>query len=122
MTQEFYAKEVLPGHIEHFQWLQSHYQHEFFFQEDNDPSHGTRSVHNEPQHVKQASEIRSFIHPAQSPDFNPVEGIWLIIKQRLRGRTWFTVAEFKQDSENGPEYSCHRSGEESRKCQNVVLV
>ncbi|KAF2422354.1 hypothetical protein EJ08DRAFT_596949, partial [Tothia fuscella] len=33
--------------------------------------------------------------PPQSPDLNPIEAVWQIIKQRLRGRKWKTVAEFK---------------------------
>jgi transposase len=31
-----------------------------------------------------------------SPDLNPIEGIWEIIKQRLRGGRWATVEEFKE--------------------------
>ncbi|KAF1807995.1 hypothetical protein P152DRAFT_406338, partial [Eremomyces bilateralis CBS 781.70] len=31
-----------------------------------------------------------------SPDLNPIEAIWLIMKQRLRGGRWQTVAEFKE--------------------------
>jgi hypothetical protein len=39
--------------------------------------------------------VRLHRHPAQSPDLVPIEGIWLIIKQRLRGHKWKTVAQFR---------------------------
>jgi hypothetical protein len=96
MTQEFYAREVLPSHIEHMKWLQEHYDHEFFFQEDNDPSHGTRSIDNAPRRVKNASGLTLLTHPAQSPDLNPIESIWQIMKQRLRGGRWRNVEAFKR--------------------------
>ena len=35
------------------------------------------------------------MHPAQSPDLNPTESIWQIIKQRIRDGRWQTVEEFK---------------------------
>jgi DDE superfamily endonuclease len=96
MTQKFYAKEVLPKHIKHTKWLEAKYKRKFYLQEDNDPSHGTRSKKNLPRQLKEASHIQILIHPAQSPDLNPIEGIWNIIKQRLRGGRWETVEEFKE--------------------------
>ncbi|KAF2839856.1 hypothetical protein M501DRAFT_933278, partial [Patellaria atrata CBS 101060] len=85
MTQRFYAKEVLPLHLEYLRWLEAKYQRKFYFQEDNDPSHGTRSTNNACYKAKLASGVQLLDHPAQSPYLNPIEGIWNIIKQRLRG-------------------------------------
>jgi transposase len=34
-------------------------------------------------------------HLAQSPDLNPIEGIWNIIKQRLRRRVFYSDEEVK---------------------------
>ncbi len=95
MTQKFYAENVLPYHIDHIKWLESHYNRPIYFQEDNDPSHGTRSLHNVARKAKQDSHLSIIHHPAQSPDLNPIEGIWEIMKQRLRGGNWSTVEQFK---------------------------
>ena len=35
-------------------------------------------------------------HPAQSPDSDPIEGIWNIIKQRLRHRIFYSEVEVKE--------------------------
>lgn len=34
-------------------------------------------------------------HPTQSPDLSPIESIWQIIEQRLRGGRWESVDESK---------------------------
>jgi transposase len=96
ITQEFYTKHVLPTHIEHVKWLEAHIKHKIYFQEDNDPSHGTRSSFNVARVAKRDAHLTLFTHPPQSPDLNPIEGIWQIIKQRLRGGRWNTVVEFKE--------------------------
>jgi transposase len=45
--------------------------------------------------MKRAADLWNLLHPAHSPDLNPIEACWQIMKQRLRGGTWKTVAEFK---------------------------
>ncbi len=45
--------------------------------------------------MKRGADLLLLIHPAQSPDLNPIEACWQIMKQRLRGGTWKTVEEFK---------------------------
>jgi hypothetical protein len=39
--------------------------------------------------------IPTLKHPPQSPDLNPIEGVWNILKQRVRKRTWNNLEEYK---------------------------
>jgi hypothetical protein len=49
-------------------------------QEDNDPSHGTRSLNNIAMNLRSVSWLPSINHPPQSGDLNSIEAIWLILK------------------------------------------
>jgi hypothetical protein len=95
MSQQFYADKVLPAHIAKIKELEKKYRHKMLFQEDNDPSHGTRSRNNVSRQAKLDAQVQLHWHPAQSPDLNPIEGIWNTIKGRLRGRSWKTAEEFR---------------------------
>jgi hypothetical protein len=97
MTQVFYAQEILPEHIKQIKALEEHYNHRYHLQEDGDPSHGNRSQNNPPWRLKKNADLLILVHPPQSPDLNPIEACWLIMKKRLRGRKWSTVAQFKAD-------------------------
>ena len=48
------------------------------------------------QEYKEAHNVQNLSHPAQSPDLNPIEGIWLIIKQRIRRRVFDSEEELKE--------------------------
>jgi hypothetical protein len=97
MTIEFYTKEVLPKHIEFLERMKRQYKQDFEFVEDGDPSHGMRTSHNMAANLKRKHSIITHWHPAESPDFNPIEAIWMIIKERLRGRKWRNRDHFKED-------------------------
>jgi transposase len=97
MTQKFYAKEVLPKHIEKIKELEARWGRRILLQEDGDSSHGNKSKNNVCALLKRDADLQILIHPAQSPDLNPIEAVWQILKQRLRGRKWRTVTEFKAD-------------------------
>ena len=65
--------------------------------EDNDGSHGTRSEVNVVRDYKRDHSIDCVIHPAESPDLNPIEGVWNILKQRVRQRLFHgSIEELKQ--------------------------
>jgi hypothetical protein len=96
MTQKYYTELILARDIEHIKWLEAKYKRKFWFQEDHDPSHGTRSKDNVAAQAKRASDLQILLHCAQSPNLNPIEGIWNIIKGTIRGRIFHTVEEFKE--------------------------
>ena len=95
ILQEFYAEKILSKHIEEIQALQKRYNRRFYLQEDGDPLHGNKSTSNLCYRLKHDADLQILIHPAQSPDLNPIEACWQLVKQKLRGQKWETVAEFK---------------------------
>jgi hypothetical protein len=52
----------------------------WLLQEDGNPSHGIRKA-GFAREYKDAYNVQNLIYLAQSPDLNPIEGIWAIIKQ-----------------------------------------
>jgi hypothetical protein len=54
----------------------------WLLQEDNNSSHGTRNSKSLPAIYRASRGVVSLIHPANSPDFNPIESILDIIRER----------------------------------------
>ncbi|KAH0610312.1 uncharacterized protein H6S33_011839 [Morchella sextelata] len=54
--------------------------------EDRAPWHGTKKALVE---VKKILDIPLHSRPAQSPDLNPIENVWRIMKQRIKARSQF---------------------------------
>jgi hypothetical protein len=94
MTQKYYTERLLPIYIDAVQQQQAFDSNSWYLQEDGDPSHGMRKA-GFAQALKDQNYILNLKHPAQSPDLNPIEGIWNIIKQRLRCRVFYTDEELK---------------------------
>jgi hypothetical protein len=94
MTQKYYTERLLPIYIHAVQIQRAYDSSSWYLQEDGDPSHGMRKA-GLAQALKDQNYILNIKHPAQSPDLNPIEGIWNIIKQRLRRRVFYTDEEVK---------------------------
>jgi hypothetical protein len=92
MTQKYYVEKILPVYIEAVKTLQTEYPGDWLLQEDGDPSHGLKK-RGLAYKLKQAHGIKNLEHPPNSPDLNPHEGLWNILKQRVRKLTWESDSE-----------------------------
>jgi hypothetical protein len=63
--------------------------------EDRDPSYSIQKESLASQY-KDAHGVKNYVHLAQSPNLNPIEAIWNIIKQRLRRRVFGSEEEIKE--------------------------
>jgi hypothetical protein len=98
MTQEYYTENLLPDYCEivtKLRNIRDPWAFPWSLQEDGDLSHGMRKV-GLAQKLKFHWWIPNFDYPAQSPDLNPMEAIWNILKQRMRRRIWETEEELKE--------------------------
>lgn len=95
MTQKYYVNRLLPIYAQAIESMREIDNKPWLLQEDGDPSHGMRK-RGLAQEYREAHNIQNLIHPAQSPDCNPIEGIWAILKQRMRQRVFDTEEELKE--------------------------
>ena len=95
MTQKYYVDRLLPIYVQAIESMREIDDKPWLLQEDGDPSHGMRK-YGLAQEYKDAHGIQNLSHPAQSPDCNPIESIWAIIKQRLRRRIFDSEEEMKE--------------------------
>jgi hypothetical protein len=95
MTQKYYVENLLPMYVDAIKSMRSIDDKPWLLQEDGDLSYGMRKA-GLAQEYKDANNIQNLVHPAQSPDLNPIEGIWAIIKQRLRRRIFDSEEEMKE--------------------------
>ena len=97
MTQKYYTKRLLPFYISAIQEARERdprNANKWLLQEDGDPSHGMRK-HGLAQKLRDEYSIKNLSHPPQSPDLNPIEACWNILKQRVWRRKWDTLEELK---------------------------
>lgn len=65
----------------------------WILQEDNDPKHRSRLC----TAWKQDKGIDVLDWPSQSPDANPIENVWALMKLKLRGKKSLTAAELTRN-------------------------
>jgi hypothetical protein len=95
------------AYFEVIKMLEKRHKRRYTLQEDGNSSHGNRSYNNTPAQLKRDSDLQILVHPAKSPDLNPIKAVWQIMKQQLRGRKWKTVAKFKADIQRvGMDHAC----------------
>lgn len=89
--------------------------------EDNDPKHKSRLCNA----WKEENGIEQMEWPPQSPDCNPIENVWGIIKARLRGRSFHNLKQlssFIQRQWNGfpRSYAQNLSQSMPSRCARVI--
>jgi hypothetical protein len=124
MTQKYYVERLLPIYVSAIESMREIDEKPWLLQEDGDPSHGMRKI-GLAQEYKAAHKIQNLSHPAQSPDLNPIEGIWAIIKQRLRRRIFDSEEEMKEALQEEwdritMEEIRHRIADMPRRCAELV--
>ncbi len=63
----------------------------FTFMQDNDPKHTSRKA----KDFFKKNKVKVLDWPAQSPDLNPIEHLWDVLKRRLRETRSSNVRELK---------------------------
>ena len=124
MTQKYYVENLLPLYVDAIKSMHEIDDKPWFLQEDGDPSHGMRKA-GLARKYKDDYNVQNLVHPAQSPDLNPIEGIWAIIKQRLRRRIFDSEEEMKEALQEEwdritMEEIRHRIADMPRRCAELV--
>lgn len=82
MNSERYAEQVLCGSLLGFYNSMKKQRRYMSFQQDNAPIHVSKST----IRWLNRNNVRLFPHPASSPDLNPIENLWHLLKIRIRAR------------------------------------
>ncbi|KAF1988130.1 hypothetical protein K402DRAFT_374834 [Aulographum hederae CBS 113979] len=83
LSMKKYTEKILPKYIQAVKTHKARHGRAILL-EDNDPSHGTWRTDNLAYQAKKEAGIEPSKHTPESPDLNATEGLWSVIKQRLR--------------------------------------
>lgn len=82
MNSERYIDQVLSEELLKFYLHVKHKRRYVYFQQDNAPCHLSKMT----TRWFNRNHVRLFDHPASSPDLNPIENLWHILKLRIQDR------------------------------------
>lgn len=93
----------------------------WILQEDNDPEHRSRLC----SQWKEENGIATMDWPSQSPDANPIENVWSLMKAKLRGKKITTTKSLTRALKRiwsglNMEYAKNLSESCVRRCQAII--
>lgn len=99
MRAAYYVKKILPVYKEAFQHLQTQsnqlrrhlpreQRYNWYIVEDSDPSHGNKNANSLPSIYRREHGMPLLGHPPNSCDLNAIEGVFNILKERVKERLY----------------------------------